>query len=218
LRFEDYPYVAPTLDRIRLDAARDVAEYGFSQLRLVVCFLHWHDLKNSPEERISSPLLLVPVRLTKKKGVRDAYALEAVSEIAEINPVLRHHLRQLYGLVLPESIDLSEKTALDDLHRALVEQITATEPGVVLDKVERPKIDLVQAIARRRLELHQRRARLTGRGVRTLHGFDYAYGRDRRVPLGIQLFTHVVSPSAAPQKGPPGGSKAQNFSSWTRGA
>lgn len=200
LRFEDYPYITPALDRARLDAARDAAEYGFSQLRLVACFLHWHDLKNAPEERISSPLLLLPVRLSKKKGVRDAYTLEATSELAEVNPVLRHHLKQLYGLALPELIDLSEPKSLDDLHRALVEQITATEPGVCLEKLERPKIDLVQAIARRRLELHQRRARLTGRGVRTLHGLSYAYGRDRRAPLGVQLFANVVFPSAAPQR------------------
>ena len=200
LRFEDYPYIAPALDRVRLDAARDAAEYGFSQLRLVVCFLHWHDLKNAAEERISSPLLLLPVRVSKKKGVRDAHVIEAVSELAEVNPVLRHHLRQLYGLVLPESVDLGEPGVLDELKRVLAEQISASEPGVVLEKRERPRIDLVQAIARRRLQLHQRRARLTGRGVRSLHGFDYAYGRERRVPLGVQLFVHVVSPSAAPQR------------------
>ena len=117
LRTEDYPFVVPSLDKIRVDAQRDVAEYGFSQLRLVVCFLHWHDLKNAPEERISSPLLLVPARLVKRKGVRDAYTLEASSELAEVNPVLRHHLRQLYGLVLPESVDLTHERSIDELTR-----------------------------------------------------------------------------------------------------
>ena len=70
----------------------------------------------------------------------------------------------------------------------------------MIEKVERPRIDLVQAIARRRLETHRRRTQLTGRGIRTLHGFDYGYVRERWAPLGIQLFQNVVFPSAAPQR------------------
>ena len=40
--------------------ARDAAEFGFSQLRLVLCFLRWNNLKENRGERIDSPLLLLP--------------------------------------------------------------------------------------------------------------------------------------------------------------
>jgi hypothetical protein len=40
--------------------------------------------------------------------VRDSYVVTPMTSEAEINPVLRHQLRQLYGLELPETIDLAE--------------------------------------------------------------------------------------------------------------
>src|SRR5204862_1488173 len=122
LRFEDAPYIPGVLDKIISEARRDRAEFGFAQLRLVLCFLRWHNLKETPQERIHSPLLLLPVELTRKKGVRDAYVLKPLTSEAEVNPALRHHLRQLYGLNLPETVDLAE-TTLDAFHALLAEQI-----------------------------------------------------------------------------------------------
>ena len=124
LRFEDQPYLPGALDKLISDARRDRAEYGFAQLRLVVAFLHWHNLKEAPEERVISPLLLLPVELSKKKGVRDQYLLDPTSSEAEVNPALRHHLHHLYGLRLPESVDLREKP-LEEFHRELEAQIRA---------------------------------------------------------------------------------------------
>ena len=97
----------------------------------MVVFLHWHNLKETSEERIVSPLLLLPVELTKKKGVRDQYLLDPTSSEAEVNPALRHHLHQLYGLRLPEYVDLREKP-LEQFHLELEAQIRASEPGVTL--------------------------------------------------------------------------------------
>jgi hypothetical protein len=104
LRFEDAPYIPGTLDKILAEVRRDRAEYGFAQLRLVLCFLRWNNLKEAPGERIFSPLLLLPVELTKKKGVRDNYVLEPSTSEAEVNPALRHHLKELYNLRLPETV------------------------------------------------------------------------------------------------------------------
>ena len=87
--FEEALYLPGQLDGIRNEARRDQTEYGFAQLRLVVCFLRWANLKEKPPERFDSPLVLLPVRLTKTKGVRDVYTLEPVGTEAEINPVLR---------------------------------------------------------------------------------------------------------------------------------
>ena len=41
VRFENAPYAAGMLDQIIATERRDRAEFGFAQLRLVVCFLRW---------------------------------------------------------------------------------------------------------------------------------------------------------------------------------
>jgi hypothetical protein len=198
LRFEDYPFVGPALDALRLEAKRSRAELGFSQLRLVVCFLHWHDLKEAPHERITSPLLLLPVEIDKKRGVRDAFTLAATDEWAEVNPVLRQYLRQRYAIELPEHVDLSEEGALDALHAQLEQRIQATEPGVELEKIDKPRIDLVMAVARKKLDAYRRKVSLSGRHARSRLGLDYAYLGAHVRPLGVQLFHAFVAPRAAP--------------------
>jgi len=150
LRFEDALYLPGVLDKIISEARRDRAEYGFAQLRLVLCFLRWANLKEAPQERIHSPLLLLPVELTKKKGVRDSYVLDPTTSEAEVNPALRHHLKELYNLNLPERIDLRE-TTLEQFYEALQAQIQSSEPGVTLRKIDRPQIQLIHEKARQRV-------------------------------------------------------------------
>ena len=111
LRFDDQPYLPVALDRLIQETRRDRAEYGFSHLRLVAAFLRWHNLKEAPAERITTPLLWLPVELTRRKGVRDQYLIRCEDGEAEFNPVLRHYLRQLYDIRLPETVDL-EKTSI----------------------------------------------------------------------------------------------------------
>lgn len=200
LRFEDAPYLPGLLDRLRGEDRRNRAEFGFSQLRLCLVFLRWHDLKGEKEERIHSPLLLLPVKINKQKGVRDRYEVEPASEIAEVNPVLRHHLSRLYGLELPATVDLSQ-TSMAELHEHLEAQILASEPGVSLRSIERPKIELVHQRARKRLEHYRKRARLGGRGVKHLGGVDYSYRRENFQPLGLQLFSKHVNPGEWPLAG-----------------
>lgn len=200
LRFEDYPFLSSSLDQLRLDANRSKTELGFSPLRLVVCFLHWHNLKEDKSVRITSPLLLLPVTLEKKKGVRDSVFLTAESDDAEVNPVLRQYLQQLYGVKLPETVDLADAVAIDALVAELTRLVQASEPGVTITRVDKPRIDLVLAQARKRLEAFRKRAALSGRTARSHRGFDYSYARSRFQPLGVQLFTHLVYPSAAPNR------------------
>src|SRR5215510_7669677 len=175
LKFEDYGFLATTLDRIRLDAQRDVREYGFSQLRLVVAFLRWTNLKEAPNERINSPLVLLPATLTKRKGVRDSFRLEVSRDEAQINPALRYHFRKLYDIRLPESIDAS-MAALRDLHSNLVHQLQQSAKGVDLALIETPRITLIQRSARRQLDDFRRRLR-TGAGVKDYGGIGYGYSR-----------------------------------------
>ena len=197
LRFEDAPYISGVLDKIISEARRDRAEYGFAQLRLVLCFLRWHNLKEEPGERINSPLLMLPVELTRKKGVRDHYVLDPTTSEAEVNPALRHHLKELYNLDLPESIDLRE-TTLDAFHQLLLARIQATEPGVMLNKIDQPQIELIHERARQRLDQYKRRLKKTRQPVPSITSMDYSYERENYRPLGLKLFHEKVRPAPAP--------------------
>ncbi|MET3443540.1 very-short-patch-repair endonuclease [Variovorax paradoxus] len=200
LRFEDQPYLPGALDRILQEARRDRSEYGFSQLSLVIAFLRWHNLKEGEAERaerIASPLLMLSVELTRKKGVKDQYLLEAASSEAQVNPTLRHHLRQLYGIVLPETVDLRE-TTIEQFHAQLAAQIAASEPGVQLRLVKQPEIELIHQRARQRLEQFKRRARVRNPGAQPVAAQDFSYARDDFRPLGLQLFHAKVRPVPLP--------------------
>ncbi|HWX20733.1 MAG TPA: AAA domain-containing protein [Candidatus Binatia bacterium] len=204
LRFEDAPYIPGVLDKIISEARRDRAEFGFAQLRLVLCFLRWNNLKEAPNERIHSPLLLLPVELTRKKGVRDNYVLAATSSEAEVNPALRYHLKELYNLDLPEVVDLKE-TSLDQFWEALKAQIQASEPGVTLNKIDRPQIELIHEKARQRLDQYHRRMKLQARRARNAAKPQYSYDRENFHPLGLQLFLQKVRPTPMPLREVMGG-------------
>ncbi len=200
LRFEDYPYLSNSLDKIRLQANRDEKEYGFSQLRLVLVFLRWHNLKESPEERINSPLILVPVKIQKKKGVKDSFMLSADMEAAEINPVLRHHLLQLYGIELPARIDAGDMNTIIELHESISSQIEKSAKGVDLSIITVPRIQLIAKKAKRKLDDFRRKRRITGRGVSSYDGLAYSYRQDKYEALGVQIFERNIRLAQAPSR------------------
>jgi len=197
LRFEDAPYLSHSLDNLRREANRERKEFGFSELRFVLAFFRWHNLKESPNERIHSPLLLLPVELEKKKGIRDTWALEPIGRIAEVNPALRYHLKQLYDLELPEAIDLSE-TTVETFYELLKNKIKASEPAVDLKKIDQPQIDLVMEKARKRLDRFLQRRRISSRAAKSYENVDYSYSKNSFQPLGLQLFLKKIKPSILP--------------------
>lgn len=211
LRFEDYPYVASALDQLRLDALRARNEVGFSPLRLALCFLHWHDLKEAKDVRITSPLLLLPIELEKKKGVRDAVFMTATTTEAEVNPVLRQRLLQLYAVKLPDRVDLSDSESMSRFIEIVQEGVMASEPAVAIRVHDRPRIDFVLAQAKRRLEAYRKRVSLSGRLARSHRGFDYSYARSKLHPLGAQMFAQLVYPAAAPNRDLHEGPRPQIF-------
>jgi len=194
LNFKEVLYLPSQLERLISETKRDQAEFGFAQLRLVICFLHWANLKENPVEQYDSPLVLLPVQLKKKKGIRDTFYLEAISSEAEINPVVRHQFKQLYDIKLPETIDLAT-TKLDSLFEDLSRQIVTSESAVKLTKIDRPRISLIHEKARRRLDQYRRRAKLAGRGIRKYLDLDYSYDPANYHPLGINLFNAKIRPS-----------------------
>jgi predicted DNA-binding WGR domain protein len=191
LNFNEALYLPSVLDRTIAEARRDEAEYGFAQLRLVACFLHWANLKSTPVEQFDSPLILVPVVLKKKKGIRDTYVLEATDSEAEVNPVIRHQFKQLYDIDLPVTVDLNS-TTLDEFFEHLSRRIESSSVSVALTKIDRPRIALIHEKARLKLDQYRRRARLSGRGVRRFMDLDYSYDSANYHPLGLKLFAARV--------------------------
>lgn len=203
LRFEDQPQLPSAFDRIIQETRRDRAEFGFSHLRLVIGFLRWHNLKDSPNERIVSPLLWLPVEVTKTKGVRDQYTVRCPEPVAEFNPALRHMLRQLYDIQLPDLVDLST-TSITELHNDLMQQIHKSEPGIRLELQQRPQIRLIFQKAVQRVKQFARRRGLNKEKVSA--SADFSYERDDYRPLGFALFEKFVKPSPLPQRLAAGGS------------
>jgi predicted DNA-binding WGR domain protein len=194
LNFREAVYLPGTLDRIRAECARDEREYGFAQLRLVLCFLRWANLKDKPPGRYESPLLLLPVRLSVKKGIHDRYVLTALETQAEVNPVVRHLFKQWYNIDLPAEIEPTPE-GIDAFHADLNARIQAGDPSVTLAKVDKPRIDLILEKARRRLDQFRRQTRLSGRGIRSYLDLDYSYDPTNYHPLGVRIFNQFVRPA-----------------------
>lgn len=194
LRFEDHAYLPSSLDKIRVESQRDVQEFGFSQLKLVIAFLNWHNLKEDYKERIQSPLLLVPVELTKTKRLKeDHYHLNILSSEAEVNPVLANQMKELYGITLPDYIDLAEVSPLQ-FYELVKAQITAANQGIQLQLIDRPKIKLVHTVARHTIANYRKRLRRASGTFNSYKEIPYSYRSENYNPLGLAIFKQRIEP------------------------
>jgi hypothetical protein len=196
---ESAPEADAALRRVRQAANRDEREFGFSNLRLVLAFLHWHNLRDAATraEVIRSPMLLLPVRLEEERGVRDSFELEPVGTEAEINPALRHFLKILYNLDLPERIDLA-MTSPVEFGEALKRSIEEGAHEISLEILDRTRIRLWRDRVRFAPVQDARPHRLCGEHVRTFCDVDYSYRSQPAAPLGVRLFETFVRPAALP--------------------
>lgn len=195
LEFQDNTYIVPTLDKIRLEANKDINEYGFSQLKLVLCNLNWFNTKEESTEKIVSPLLLASVTLTKKKGVKDDYSLEFLDSEVEINPVLANMLKDLYDIRLPERIQLSE-TKIEEVYELLRIQVEKNSSGIVLDYIDKPKIKLIHSQARQILTQFNKRSKKR-EAIQDQKNLSYSYKPENFQPYGLELFRNYVFTQAS---------------------
>jgi hypothetical protein len=193
LNFREAIYLPSVLRRIIAESRRDLAEFGFHQLRLAACFLKWANIKEEPHEVYDSPLVLLPVKLVRTAGVTDQYYLEVLDTEAEINPVVRHLFKQLYGIELPETLNLHE-TDLEKFYEYLRTQIEMSNSGVTLKRIDKPQIELIHEKAKRQVEQYRRRARISGRGVRRYLNLDYSYNAANYHPMGLKMFDAKIRP------------------------
>ncbi len=190
IEFDKNRFLAPTINKIRLDAGKSLNEYGFSQLRTVIAFIHWYNFKESAEERITTPLLLLPTDVVKKKGVNDQYSLEFQTTEAEINPILSHYFKELYDIKLPDFIDL-DTTSVDELVANIQTQIAASGTGITLEWRKTPKIQLVHSIAKKNFNLRSKTLDKRASGL-NLRAFNYSYDKLDYQPLGLQIFNDRI--------------------------
>ncbi len=194
LRFEDHLYLPSSLDKIRTEAQRDVQEYGFSQLKLVPAFLNWNNLREDKDERIQSPLLLLPVELKKNKKLKeDHYVVTIKDNVAEVNPVLANFLRDLYGIKLPDFVDLDEMS-MAQFFEILRSQIEGAGQGITLEYAGKPKIKLVHSIARQTVNNYRRRLRRNNGQLDSYKNIAYSYQTENYQPLGLEIFKQRVQP------------------------
>lgn len=200
LNFREAVYLPGTLDRLRAEARRDETEYGFVQLRLIIAFLRWSDLKSATPESYESPLLLLPVRLDIKKGIHDRYTLTALETTAEVNPVIRHLFKQLYDIDLPEQMTPSQ-SGITEFFQQLQQKIHASDSAVQLTRIDKPRIELIHEKARRRLDQFRKRAAISGRSIRRFHDLDYSYDQINYHPLGARIFESLIRPACTHLEG-----------------
>ncbi|MEO9888623.1 DUF4011 domain-containing protein, partial [Nonlabens ulvanivorans] len=191
LELDKNRFLSPALNKIRLEARKSKNEYGFDQLRVVVAFLHWYNFKESEDERISSPLLLLPVSLVKKKGVKDRFELNVNDTEAEINPVLSYYLKDLYGIELPDFIDL-ETSSIEELVQSIKNQISLGGTGIDLRWRDKPKIQLIHKLAKRNFKLKKRKLSNRNSGLST-RSYDYSYDAQNVKPLGLAIFNNLIA-------------------------
>jgi superfamily I DNA and/or RNA helicase/predicted DNA-binding WGR domain protein len=197
LRFDDHQYLTSSLDKIRTEAQHDIQEYGFSQLKLVIAFLNWHNLKEDKHERINSPLLLIPVELRKNKKLKeDHYVMKVLDNQAEVNPIVSNQLRDLYGIKLPDFIDLDD-TTVHAFYEKLKEQIDHANQGIALNYIDKPRIKLIHSVAKQTVGNYKRRLRKGGTALASYKNIDYSYQHENFKPLGLEMYRQRVEHRAS---------------------
>ena len=194
LRFEDAALLPGVLDQIIQESRRDRAEFGFAQLRLVIAFLRWHNLKEAPRgaHRLA-PAAAARRADAARRACATATCCRPRRREAEVNPVLRHHLQAA----------LRHRTAGDDRPARRRRSTRFSRAAAGADRrqrarggaapADRPRIELIHERARQRLDQYPPR-RSPRRGARRARApSTYSYDRATiTARSGLQLFHERV--------------------------
>jgi hypothetical protein len=195
-RFEEAPHLAPALDTLISNERKLRAEHGQGRLQLIAAFLRWVDPESG--ETVSSPLLVAPAELSRKKGVRHRYRVRVDQEL-DVNPVLRHLFRTRFGVTLPEQID-GDETSIRALVDRLESAVRATDPSVRIELVDTPRINLIRRRAQLRVDAYRRRRARAAVSHGRWRRQDHSYDRDDWRPLGLELYRRFVRPADLPMR------------------
>ncbi len=194
-RFEETPYLAPTLDKLISAERKMRVETGHGRLRLIIAFLHWYDPEN--EEIVVSPLLTLPVVLTRKKGVQTRYRLSVSDEQATVNPVLRHVFESRFDISLPPFTETTS-VAIGEFVDELEQNVRRSAPAVQIETIAKPRIDMLRRKAQLRVDSYRRRRARNLASSGRWRRQDHSYELDDWRPLGRALYTRFVLPTELP--------------------
>ena len=220
--FSEYRKILKNM-RAKMKLARE--EQGTHVLYLAVGFLDWKQLTGKLEA-LTSPLLLVPVRLTMK-SIRAPYVLDMPDEDVVVNPALDQLFRMEYGLELPP---LDDQNLPVDAYLDRVEALARAHGWAVrrechLALLSFQKISMYHDLKRSHERIAQNAV------LRAISG-EEAYPLDASVMDGVNLDaippqeSHLVVGADASQQyaielsrrgvsfclqGPPGGGKSQTI-------
>lgn len=196
LKIKDNPQIGISLKKVYYEGNRDKAEFGFNQLKLAFCFLNWYNYKENVNEKIQSPLLLIPVSVKKKKGINDEFTLELLETEAQVNPVLAYYLRELFDIKLPKFYDLAT-IDIEEIYTSVNDAITRKSNEVRLELVKKPRLRLIHSLAKRSFESYQKKVRKSV--SKSIWGGDgnYSYQATDYRPLGLKLYRDRVKKEAS---------------------
>jgi len=106
-----------SLTNLHRRAEASISEQGIHTLYLALGFLYWYEAEHSDVE-IRSPLLLLPVELSRRKGAK--FSLQATGDPVESNLVLAEKLKRDFQIELPEWDDEKSEAANVGRHFAEV--------------------------------------------------------------------------------------------------
>lgn len=112
------------------EAASILEEQGYTVLYLALGFLEWTE-GGSPVKSVRSPLILVPVELTREK-IQTAFKIKWTGEDICSNISLQEKLKEL-GVTLPDFQMPEDKTAIDAYVQQTASAISAYPQWKILD-------------------------------------------------------------------------------------
>ena len=132
-------------------------EQGVNILYLSIGFLEWQD-RGKSEERVSSPLVLIPVVLSID-SISDPYKLSLHEDEIVLNPTLAYKLETDFAVNLP-AFDTQHdeiKSYLDSIERLAAKQGWTVSRNVSLSMLSFLKINMYQDLEQHKASIAQQR-------------------------------------------------------------
>ncbi len=215
-----------TLRVIRYRANTSIEEQGINILYLTFGMLKWRETDDSTEV-LSSPIVLVPVRLTIE-SLTSPYVLSLHEDEIVINPTLQYKLENDFGIKFPEFDSTKDDilTYFDECGKIIVNKGWTIERSIYLSNLSFLKINMYRDLERNeeRLEKNQIISALVGEGELTPISDDFTHFDHDKNERPIDVFQVVDADSSQQDaillskkgasfvlQGPPGTGKSQTI-------
>ena len=137
-----------TLKALRYKANTSIEEQGINTLYLTFGMLKWNERDDS-SQMLSSPVILVPVRLLIE-SITSPYRLVMHDDEIVINPTLSHKLDNDFGIIMPE-FDSTHDTPTEYIEKLLCQVVNkgwAVESSTHLTNLSFLKINMYKDLER----------------------------------------------------------------------